>query len=231
MFKVPKPILTLGLINNTDDVVPASLLCQANPFDLSNQGTVYKWNITGVSYAIPTATIVFWSVFNPAAIVSRTGTFPVASAQGLVMLLNSFGIGNFFLSTVGGSTFIKTASDSVVYNSLTIGGASMTVIKWGNLSSDSSLQILANAVIIINNAAPPPAGAIVPVNNGDAITGSYVFGAGPPGNSTITIKKELILPPGTITTIFSDNGSSFGGVITPFVIDANYIYIIALTTP
>lgn len=230
MFKVPKPKLTLDLVNTTDDIIPASLMAQANPYDISNQATVYKWNITGVSYANPVAALVFWSSFNTSNISSRAGTIAPGTDQGLINLLNSFGIGNFWLSYSGGNTYVVTASNNIVFNSLTIGTAIMTIIHWSNTSFNSNMQILANAVLIINSPAPPGSG-VVSVNTGDVITGNYIFGSGPPGNSTILIQKGLIAPPHTITTLYTDNGSSFGGIITPFVIDSDYIYDIRLTTP
>lgn len=220
MRKIKKPLLTLILTNTTNSDLPVQLLLPGNPNNIAGATTKYRWDITGISYAVPDVTLAFWPVGSVSAYTVKAGTMLQANAQGLVDLLNSFNAGSFWLETSGANTYLVTYNDDVVYGDLTVGTAT-TTITWSNTSTDGGMQIYSNLVLIINSL---PSGS-VNVNNGDNITGDAIFGL---IGATITITKTLKYPPFTTSTIFTDSGSGFAVPISAFVIDISFSYNITL---
>lgn len=222
MRKIPKPILTLLLTNTTTDIIPVQLFQQENPGDISNVQTTWQADLTGVSFAIATISITFWPVSNPSAVETRSGT--ANSVTGVLNFLNSLGIGSFWLSQSGGSTFIKTASDTTVYGELTIGIGS-TAIAYSQVSN-SILRITINGVnIVISLAAPPPdISGSVPVNNGDLFDGAATgFGRG-----LTVISRTLKYFPFNTEILFTDHSGGLGIVFPQFIIDTNYNYSVTV---
>lgn len=216
----------MTLKNNTTGIIPVSILQQGNPNDISNAGTTYTWNITGISYADPSVTLAFWPVGSVSAYTIKTGTMQQASVQGLADLLNTFNAGSFWLETSGPNTYLVTANDTTVFGELQVGTLT-TTITWSNSSTDSGMQIYSDLVLIINSLAPPQSGSVT-VNNGVNITGDAIYGA---TGATITITKTLKYPPFTVDTIFMDTGSGFSVPISDFVVSSTHTYNITLTTP
>lgn len=224
--EIRKQSFILNIRNTTSASIPVSLFNQGNPADtIANAHTRYQWNLTGVSFSNPTFSLPVWPV-GTANVGTLSGS--ASNAQALVLALNQLNGGIFWLETAGPNTYLVTWNDNVVYGDLNI-GVVQSVISWSNTSGDSSMQVNANAVSIINSAAPPQSGT-VNVNNGDVIDGSYIFGVAPPF-STILIRRTLKLPPFTVNTVYTDVGTSVGGLIPSFIINTAYNYSISLTTP
>lgn len=211
--RLTKPMITLNLVNNTTDVLPVSILSSSNPTDISNQSTVYSWNLSAAVYANPVR-ITFWPVNFPLGFRTLTGNMGSLSAEGLVQFLNSLAIGKFWLS----GTTLKTASDTVVFDNIDLGTVASTFLQ--SLSSGTTLIMDVNGINQVNRTAPPALGGIT-VNDGDLITGSTSKGV----PYTVTVERTLKVPPFTVETVFTDTNT--GLINLPSItIDGAYYYTI-----
>lgn len=112
---------TIIVQNNTGADVPVKLLQYAGIPNSINAATQYRWDITAETFLA--ATVLSIQVRTSATATYQTYTAPLspASAQGVVNALNGLNLGtSWYTFESGGSTFIATDNDTLIFGDLVI---------------------------------------------------------------------------------------------------------------
>lgn len=118
---------------------------------LINQRKQYKWNITAEMF-LQAISVTLQVKLSPASSLEPlTAKMVTSDLQGLLDALNSLKVGVFFSYTSGGSTFVSTLNDYIVYGTLDINATAVTTLGYffGVVKPD----IINGSVIVDNTGA------------------------------------------------------------------------------
>lgn len=113
--------ITIAIKNNTTTVQAVQLGITPNVFSGINATTQYRWDITTQNLNDLTTVDLTYVLNGITTTVSAD--IQSESVEGIISALNSLGVGRFWSTISGGSTFINTYNDFVTYTNLVINNA------------------------------------------------------------------------------------------------------------
>lgn len=113
--------ITIAIKNNTTIVQAVQLGITPNVFSGINATTQYRWDITSQNLNDLTTIEVTYVLNGLTTTVSAD--IQSDSVDGIISALNGLGVGTFWSTTSGGSTFINTYNDFITYTNLVINNA------------------------------------------------------------------------------------------------------------
>lgn len=214
---------TIIIQNNTGADVPVKLLQYAGIPNSINATTTFRWDITAETFL--TATVVSIQVRTNVSAAYQTFTAPMShfNAQGVVNALNSLNLGtSWYTVETGGSTFIKTDNDSLLFGNLVISDPDTLNLRIDNEIGQpaGTTIILANGLEIYNIVSPVLFDQTIPVSVGILF---QVSGTAPP---TEPLNTAVIKDGETIYFASVLDGQPFNFEFTTEAGVAEYILIV-----
>ena len=177
--------LSFTITNNTNGNVPISIFGnEADVLDNANITTRYFWDVTSYAYdGNPTISLI---VTSGGVSTTYTSTYYGQNLQGVIDALNLLGVGSFFLTTSGGSTFINIYPNENTFGNLTIGNTSILNTFFDPLGGFNSTafvstvqsdgKIYYGGVFVTYQGLSAP--RIIRLNTNGSIDNTFVLGAG-----------------------------------------------------
>jgi hypothetical protein len=112
--------ISLLFTNNTNGSVPVSVMSNpANLADNCNATTQSQWNVTGLTFSGENFVSVQYGLLGGTYLLF-TAPLVAQTLQGVLDALNTLGIGQFFVTTSGGNTFIENYANGYEFGVLNI---------------------------------------------------------------------------------------------------------------
>lgn len=219
--------LILTLKNNTQGIIPVSMLAQGNPNDTSNAHTRYRWDLTLATFTNPVLRIQVRGV-GTTNFTTITAPLPVNSITAVVAALNALNIGAFYQV---GSNIVETYNATLEYGQLIVGNATSQV-DWSNntLIAGGNLQIRVNLVLTVNNPNPGiTSGSIPDLASAASIKVDVLASA--LENTDFLIQQVLPVDPFTTTNLYAVTVPAGTPDTFTFAINTTYVYVVTWGTP
>ncbi len=118
-----KEKVTLYITNNTAASVPLSILSNPGDLDNANAGLLYKWDLTGLSFAAGniTSLALQYKASGAGSFTNFTYTGNITSFAQLLSILNTtLGVSNFYQLPLNNYSYLATSTQSYVFGNLTL---------------------------------------------------------------------------------------------------------------
>ena len=165
-----------------------------NPLDTSNAKTEYRWDVTSLTFTTQNQlTLQYQSVNGGKITVFIQNITP--SIQGVVNALNTLNIGYFSSYVSGGSTYISSYNDNIIYGQLNIVNSSNNPVNSNTLAiyDFSQSSFYSNSSSNVSDTSGNN-------NNATAVTGT--------GNGTTTTLSNFPYTVGTPSFLNAPNNAS-----------------------
>jgi len=199
--------------NTTNGSVPVSVMSNpANLADNCNATTQSQWNVTGLTFSGENFVSVQYGLIGGAYLLF-TAPLTTQSLQGVLDALNTLGIGQFFVTTSGGSTFINNYADGYEFGVLNIYNSVVPQFTYNieTSAAGGNTSVDVNFVNQLNVANPDSQSGTITTASGDYIQVAGTAETNPGGTnvSLINLTNSNVYLSGNIAS-----GIGFGTVVT-----------------
>ena len=221
-----KEIISLSITNNTNGIVPISILGNyGDSMDTSNATTQYSWNLGSFAITNENTIIIQYKALNQANFTFSQISFSGTSINDVINALNTLNLGFFFTTTSGGNTIINNYNDNLVFSVLNIlnpTSLSTLTYSFSFNATSMSAEIFVNAISQVLENSPSFTSGGVSVVSGDTI----LFNVQVNGNTKAT--NYFVYNITTMTYLVNQTITNGVDVGYSFTISPNTNYLIGM---
>lgn len=218
--------ISILFTNNTNGTVPVSVMGNpANLADNCNATTQSQWNVTGLTFSNENYVSVQYGLIGSTYLLF-TAPLTTLTLQGVLDALNTLEIGQFFVTTSGGNTFINNYADGYEFGVLNIYNSVVPQFTYNiqTTAAGGNTAVDVNFVNQLNVANPATQSGTITTASGDYITIAGVAETNPGGTniSLVNLTNSAVYLSGTTAS-----GNPFGTAIT---VQPGAQYVLSVTT-
>jgi hypothetical protein len=204
--------ISILFTNNTNGSVPVSVMSNpANLADNCNATTQSQWNVTGLTFSGENFVSVQYGLLGGTYLLF-TAPLVAQTLQGVLDALNTLGIGQFFVTTSGGNTFIENYANGYEFGVLNIYNSVVPQFTYNIQTSAAG----GNTSVDVNFVTQLTA------NNPTTVSGTITTASGGTNVSLVNLTNSAVYLSGNVAS-----ATPFGTAIT---VQPGAQYVLTVTT-